>query len=69
MEASHLPILCPMGPKMLVPMRYDMDAGRKAAPCCQFVASMVSIIQRGRDGSRMAMPAFAKVKAPAATRM
>ena len=68
-EANQRPILCPSGPKILVPIRYDMEAGRKAAPCSQLLAFMVSIIQRGSDGSKMAIPAFAKVRAPAATKI
>ena len=64
---SYLPIWCPNGPKILVPTRYEMEAGRKAAPCSQFDDFIVSIINRGKEGSRMAMPRLAKVMAPAAT--
>lgn len=31
-KSTHLPILCASGPKVLVPIRYDILAGRKAAP-------------------------------------
>lgn len=50
-DASHLPNLCPSGPKTFVPIKYEMEAGRKAAPCSQFEALIVSIIQSGKDGS------------------
>lgn len=62
----YLPIRCPNGPKILVPIKYEIDAGKNAAPCSQFEDFIVSIIHNGNDGSRIAMPKFAKVMAPAA---
>ena len=35
-EAFHRPILCPIGPKRFVPIKYEMEAGRKAAPSSHF---------------------------------
>ena len=63
-EANHRPIRCPKGPKRLVPIRYEMEAGKKAAPNCHFSASILSIMNIGREGSSMAMPILAKVMAP-----
>ena len=45
-------------------MRYEIDAGRNAAPSCHLGAFIVSIIQIGNDGSSIAMPMFANVMAP-----
>ena len=63
-DASHLPTLCPKGPNKFVPIRYDMDAGRNAAPSCHFSAPILSIIKMGNDGSSIAIPMFANVIAP-----
>ena len=63
-DASHLPTLCPKGPNKFVPIRYDMDAGRNAAPSCHFSAFILSIIKMGNDGSSIAIPMFANVIAP-----
>ena len=63
-EANHRPILCPIGPKRLVPIRYEMEAGKKAAPNSHFSASILSIMNIGREGSSIAMPMLAKVIAP-----
>ena len=63
-EANQRPIRCPKGPKRLVPIRYDMEAGRKAAPSCHFSASILSIMKMGNDGSSIAIPILAKVMAP-----
>ena len=56
-DANHLPMRWPRGPKMLVPIRYEIDAGKKAAPCSQLDDCIVSIIHSGNEGSRIAMPA------------
>lgn len=45
-------------------MRYDMEAGKKAAPRWKELAPQVSIIHKGRDGSNMAIPKFPIVIAP-----
>ncbi len=55
-----------MGPNKLVPIKYDMLAGRNAAPSCHFSGFIVFIIHIGNDGSIMAMPILANVIAPAA---
>lgn len=55
-EASHLPIRWPSGPNMLVPIRYAIEEGKNAAPCSQLFAFIVSIIHKGNEGSRMAIP-------------
>lgn len=46
-----------------------MEAGKKATPCSQRVAPMLSTIQSGSDGSSIAIPMLAKVMAPAAIRI
>jgi hypothetical protein len=63
-DASHLPILCPRGPKRFVPIRYEMEAGRNAAPSCHLGASIRSIMKSGSEGSSMPIPMFEKVIAP-----
>ena len=63
-EANQRPIRCPKGPKRLVPIRYEMEAGKKAAPSCHFSASILSIMKMGKEGSSMAMPILANVIAP-----
>lgn len=63
-EAKERPITWPNGPKRLVPMRYDIEAGRKAVPCSRLVEFMRPIIQMGSEGSRTPMLMFAKVMAP-----
>lgn len=42
-----------------------MLAGKNVTPCFHLPASIVSIIQIGKDGSNMAIPVFANVIAPA----
>ena len=56
-----------MGPNKLVPIKYEMLAGKKAAPNSHFSGFIVLIIHIGKDGSIIAMPILAKVIAPAAT--
>lgn len=68
-DAFHLPILCPIGPKRFVPRRYDTLAGRNAIPVSHASARIVSRIQIGNEGSNMAMPILANMIAPAATRI
>lgn len=63
-DALHLPIRCPKGPNRLVPIKYEMEAGRNAAPCCHLAAFILSIMKIGKDGSSIAMPMLAKVIAP-----
>ena len=48
----------------IIPIRYEMEAGKKAAPSCHFSASIWSIIKIGKDGSNMAIPILANVIAP-----
>jgi hypothetical protein len=64
MDASHRPMRCPRGPNKLVPIKYDMLAGKNVTPCFHRPAPMVSIIQIGSDGSSIAIPMLAKVMAP-----
>ena len=68
-EANQRPIRCPNGPNRFVPIRYEMEAGKNAAPSCHFSASILSIMKIGKDGSNMAIPMLANVIAPAAIRM
>ena len=68
-EANQRPIRCPKGPNRLVPIKYEMEAGKNAAPNCHFSASILSIMNMGKEGSNMAMPMFANVIAPAAIRI
>jgi len=63
-DANQRPILCPKGPNMFVPIKYEMDAGKKAAPNCHFSAFILSIMKIGKDGSSMAIPILANVMAP-----
>jgi hypothetical protein len=65
----YLPILCAILPNKLVPIKYEMLAGKNAAPNCQFSECIVFIIQMGKDGSIIAIPILANVIAPAATKM
>ena len=62
--APYLPILWAKGPKTFVPTRYEIEAGRKAAPLSNELAPQDSIIQSGSDGSSMAMPRLPMVIAP-----
>ncbi len=64
-DALHRPILCPSGPNRLVPIKYEIEAGRKATPSSHFLAHMLPIMKMGNDGSNMPMPMLAKVMAPA----
>lgn len=63
-DANQRPILWPKGPNMFVPIKYEMDAGKKAAPSCHFSASILSIMKMGSEGSSMAIPMLANVMAP-----
>ena len=48
----------------MVPIRYEIEAGRKAAPSCHLGASMRSIMNSGSDGSSIPIPMLEKVMAP-----
>lgn len=61
---AYLPILWPSGPNKLVPIRYDILAGRNTAPCCHLGECIVSIMWSGNDGSNIAIPILANVIAP-----
>lgn len=62
--ASHRPIRCPKGPNKLVPIRYEILAGKNVTPCFHRPADIVSIIHIGNEGSNIAIPVFANVIAP-----
>lgn len=56
MVIFYRPILCASGPNIFVPIRYDILAGKNAAPRSNEPAPQLSIIHNGSDGSSVAIP-------------
>ena len=61
---TNLPILLANGPNMIVPIIYEMLAGRNATPCSHFSAFMIFSIKVGNVGSRVPIPILANISAP-----